>query len=166
MAATGIQATEMYELAGSVTPGMSAFGTEPARLMQARGLGVRELARQVPCNPGHISNLRSGKAQPSAGLAADLDKALRAGGRWPRWRPDRAGAARLDLSLALIAAGRHDEAAGTALQAITSGRIVPSNYWRAREVIHAVARRGLPEASDLAEAYHEACGEDGPPALH
>jgi transcriptional regulator with XRE-family HTH domain len=80
MAATGIQATEMYKLAGSVTHGMSAFGTELARLMGARGLGVHELARQVPCNPGHISNLRSGKAQPSAGLAADLDKALRAGG--------------------------------------------------------------------------------------
>jgi hypothetical protein len=80
-------------------------------------------------------------------------------------RPRRAATARLDLSLALIAAGRHDEAAGTALQAITSGRIVPSNYWRAREVIHAVARRGLPEASDLAEAYHEACGDDGSPAL-
>ena len=74
-------------------------------------------------------------------------------------RPRRAASARLDLSLALIAAGRHDEAAGTALEAITSGRIVPSNYWRAREVIRAVADRGLPEAADLAEAYREACGD-------
>jgi len=63
------------------------------------------------------------------------------------------------LSLALIAAGRDDEAAGTALEAIKSGRIVPSNYWRAREVISAVAERGLPEAADLAEAYREACGD-------
>ncbi len=47
-------------------------------------------------------------------------------------RPRRAASARLDLSLALIVAGRHDEAAGTALQAVTSGRLVPSNYWRAR----------------------------------
>ena len=38
---------------------MSDFGTELARLMTARGVGVRELARMVPCNPGHISNLRS-----------------------------------------------------------------------------------------------------------
>ena len=30
---------------------MSDFGTELARLMAARGLGVRELARMVPCNP-------------------------------------------------------------------------------------------------------------------
>jgi len=79
-------------------------------------------------------------------------------------RPRRAATARLDLSLALIAAGQHDEAAGTALTAITSGRIVPSNYWRAREVIHAVAERGLPETADLAEAYRDICG-DGKPAV-
>jgi hypothetical protein len=59
-------------------------------------------------------------------------------------RPRQAASARLDLSLALIAADRHDEAAGTALEAITSGRLVPSNYWRAREIIHAVADRGVP----------------------
>ena len=39
---------------------MSDFGTELARLMAARCIGVRELARMVPCNAGHISNLRSG----------------------------------------------------------------------------------------------------------
>ena len=75
-------------------------------------------------------------------------------------RPRRAASARLDLSLALIAAGQHDEAAGTALEAITSGRIVPSNYWRAREVIRAIEGRGLPQAQELAEAYarHLRCG--------
>ena len=80
-------------------------------------------------------------------------------------RPRRAATARLDLSLALIAAGRHDEAAGTALEAVTSGRIVPSSYWRAREVIRAVADRGVPEAAELAEAYREACGNSERPAL-
>ena len=80
-------------------------------------------------------------------------------------RPRRAASARLDLSLALIAAGQHDEAAGTALEAITSGRIVPSNYWRAREVIRAIEGRGLPQAHELAEAYRATCGADGPPAL-
>ncbi len=59
---------------------MSTFGSELARLMEARGIGVRELARAVPCNPGHISNLRCGKARPSAELAAALDEALGAGG--------------------------------------------------------------------------------------
>ena len=59
---------------------MSDFGTELARLMAVRGVGVRELARMVPCNPGHISNLRSGKARPSPELAEALDERLEAGG--------------------------------------------------------------------------------------
>jgi transcriptional regulator with XRE-family HTH domain len=59
---------------------MSDFSTELTRLMAARGLGVRELARMIPCNPGHVSNLRSGKARPSPELAADLDERLGAGG--------------------------------------------------------------------------------------
>lgn len=80
-------------------------------------------------------------------------------------RPRRAASARLDLALALIAAGRHDEAAGIALEAITSGRLVPSTYWRAREVIQAVAGHGVPQAADLAAAYREACQDDRPPAL-
>ena len=80
-------------------------------------------------------------------------------------RPRRAATARLDLSLALIAAGRHDEAARTALEAITSGRIVPSSYWRAREVIDAVAERGVPEARELADAYGDICRDAGPSAL-
>ena len=59
---------------------MSDFGRELARLMQARGVGVRELARAAYCNPGHISNLRSGKARPSPQLAETLDRQLGAGG--------------------------------------------------------------------------------------
>jgi transcriptional regulator with XRE-family HTH domain len=59
---------------------MSEFGTELARLMAARGLGVRELARLVPCNPGHVSNLRTGRDRASAELAARLDDVLGAGG--------------------------------------------------------------------------------------
>ena len=59
---------------------MSEFGRELARLMRERGTGVRELARLVPCNPGHVSNLRSGKARPSPELAQILDDILAAGG--------------------------------------------------------------------------------------
>ena len=40
--------------------------------------------------------------------------------------------------------GKHDEASGTALQAVTSGYLVPSNYWRAREVITAVRPAASP----------------------
>jgi hypothetical protein len=69
----------------------------------------------------------------------------------PRHR--RAASARLDLSRALVGQGKHDEASGTALHAVTSGYLVPSNYWRAREVITAMSARGVPEARELADAY-------------
>jgi hypothetical protein len=70
---------------------------------------------------------------------------------WPR----RVASANIDLSLALLVGNRVDEAAGHTLQAITSGRIVPSNHWRAAEVVDAVEAKGLPEAADLREAYEE-----------
>jgi len=67
-------------------------------------------------------------------------------------------------TLALIAAGRHDEAAGTTLEAISSGRLVPSTYRRAREVIQAVAECGVPAVAELAESYREACSDGDRPA--
>jgi transcriptional regulator with XRE-family HTH domain len=73
-------------------------------------------------------------------------------------RPRRAASARIDLSLALLASGKPDEAAGVALEAVTSGRLVPSNYWRAREVVQAVEAAGPAEAAELADAYREFCG--------
>lgn len=56
--------------------------------MAARGLGVRELARLVPCNPGHISNLRSSKVRPSPELARALDDRLDAGGTLAALAPE------------------------------------------------------------------------------
>jgi tetratricopeptide (TPR) repeat protein len=69
----------------------------------------------------------------------------------PRFR--RATAARLDLALTLGRQGKLDEAAGAALQAVTSGYLVPSNYWRAREVIAVVGSSDVPEGRELADAY-------------
>jgi transcriptional regulator with XRE-family HTH domain len=59
---------------------MSDFSEKLRRLMEDRGTGVRELAREVPCNPGHLSYLRSGKRGPSPQIASRLDDILRAGG--------------------------------------------------------------------------------------
>jgi Helix-turn-helix domain len=70
-------------------------------------------------------------------------------------RPRRAASARIDLSLALLGVGKPDEAGDVAMQAITSGRLVPSNYWRAREVVQAVEAAGPGEAVALHEAYQE-----------
>src|SRR5215472_8213092 len=59
---------------------MSGFSDELRRLMTGRGIGVRELARQVPCNPGYLSNLRNGNKRPSRQIAARFDELLDAGG--------------------------------------------------------------------------------------
>ncbi|MDH6135814.1 transcriptional regulator with XRE-family HTH domain [Kitasatospora sp. MAA4] len=69
--------------------------------------------------------------------------------RWPR----RVASANIDLALSLVASDHLDEAASAAQRAILSGRIVPSNHWRALEVVRAVETRKLSEAKDLREAY-------------
>lgn len=69
--------------------------------------------------------------------------------KWPR----RVASANIDLALALLGSNQLDEACDAAQRAILSGRIVPSNHWRALEVVNAVEQRELPEASDLREAY-------------
>jgi len=80
----------------------------------------------------------------------------------PRFR--RATAARLDLALALGRRGKLDEAAGIALQAVTSGYLVPSNYWRAREVITIVGSSDVPEGRELADAYRAELADRVPEA--
>jgi tetratricopeptide (TPR) repeat protein len=80
----------------------------------------------------------------------------------PRFR--RATAARLDLALALGQRGKLDEAAGIALQAVTSGYLVPSNYWRAREVIGMVGSSDVPEGRELANAYRAELASRAPEA--
>ncbi|MCW2943383.1 MAG: transcriptional regulator, family [Actinoallomurus sp.] len=75
-----------------------------------------------------------------------------------RIRARRVASARLDLSLALVAADRPDEAAHETLTAVTSGVLVPSNYWRAAEVIGAVEATRVSEMTELREAYRELCG--------
>lgn len=69
--------------------------------------------------------------------------------KWPR----RVASANIDLALALLAGNRIDEACDAAQRAILSGRVVPSNHWRALEIVKAVEVKQLPEASDLREAY-------------
>ena len=76
-----------------------------------------------------------------------------------------AALARLDLALALTAAGKHDEAARVALEAVRSGRLAPLDGRRAREIVLAAAERGVHEAAELAEAYREACGTGSRPAV-
>ena len=97
------------------------------------------------------------------GIARQVLAAIEA--PWLRPRPRRAALARLDLALALTAAGERDETTGVALEAVRSGRLAPVDGRRAREIVLAVAERGVPGAAELAEAYRETCGDGGRPAL-
>ncbi|WP_406306661.1 helix-turn-helix domain-containing protein [Streptomyces sp. NBC_00885] len=69
--------------------------------------------------------------------------------KWPR----RVASANIDLALVLLVGNRLDEACDSVQKAILSGRVVPSNHWRALEVVNVVEARVLPEAPDLREAY-------------
>ncbi|MEU6406098.1 helix-turn-helix transcriptional regulator [Streptomyces sp. NPDC046985] len=69
--------------------------------------------------------------------------------QWPR----RVASANIDLALTLLKADRLDEACDSVQKAILSGRVVPSNHWRALEVVKAVEARKLPESADLREAF-------------
>jgi hypothetical protein len=40
-----------------------------------------------------------------------------------------------------------------AIAAIESGRIVPSNWWRAREVVRGIEQTGIGEAAAAPDAY-------------
>ncbi|MEU2607230.1 helix-turn-helix transcriptional regulator [Streptomyces albus] len=69
--------------------------------------------------------------------------------KWPR----RVASANIDLALTLLGGDRLDEACYAAQRAILSGKIVPSNHWRALEVVQAVEAKRLPEAADLRDAF-------------
>ncbi|MBB5152526.1 helix-turn-helix domain-containing protein [Saccharopolyspora phatthalungensis] len=73
--------------------------------------------------------------------------------RWPR----RVASAHIDLGLSLLGSDRLDEAAEVTRKALESGRVAPSNYWRADEVVRAIETRGLHVAGELRETYRALC---------
>jgi transcriptional regulator with XRE-family HTH domain len=86
------------------------------------------------------------------GYAREIIKRLDAGADPNKW-PRRVASANIDMSLALLVTNRIDEASYHTMQALTSGRVVPSNQWRAAEVVRAVESKGLHEAAELREVY-------------
>jgi transcriptional regulator with XRE-family HTH domain len=86
------------------------------------------------------------------GFARHVIARLKSNGDERKW-PRRTALANLDLALTLLVTDRLDEACHATHQAVASGCIVPSNYWRAVEVVSAVETRGVSEAKDLREAY-------------
>jgi transcriptional regulator with XRE-family HTH domain len=73
-------------------------------------------------------------------------------------RPRRIALARLDLALALIAAGKFDEAIASTADAVASGRLAPVDRPRVSEIVAAVMSRAVRGAAELAEAYRAELG--------
>jgi hypothetical protein len=169
------QAVQLSQHAQAVAPaGGSAIVQATAQEGRAWArLGVQEQTRRVldaverladhraqPEHPEHHYQYDPAKAHAYAAttlawagdpaaeaVARDVIAELQADGA----RPRRVASAQLDLALALLAAGKPDEAAAAAGVAISSGRVVPSNWWRAAEVVAGVQRAGVSEALDLRE---------------
>jgi len=97
---------------------MDGFTQRLAVLMAARGLGVRALARQVPCNHALISRYLNGHQVPTPGMAARLDALLGAGGELAALAatPGRDGGPAADDEIAALELTRHATASeiGTA----------------------------------------------------
>lgn len=70
-------------------------------------------------------------------------------------RPRRAALARLDLSVALVAAHKADEAAYITLDAVQSGLLVPTNFWRVTEVVDGIEEQGAPQAAEVRSAFQD-----------
>ncbi len=79
-------------------------------------------------------------------------------------RPRRLAAARLDLGLALLAAGRPEEAAHEAMTAVTSGCLVPADRLRLEEVVTGVEGVHAAAARPLREAFRSLYPTDAPSA--
>jgi transcriptional regulator with XRE-family HTH domain len=53
------------------------FGAELKSLRQAKGLGLRQFAREIPVSPSHVCSLESGRgAQPSIALICRMAEVL------------------------------------------------------------------------------------------
>ncbi|WP_263168960.1 helix-turn-helix domain-containing protein [Streptomyces sp. SCSIO ZS0520] len=95
------------------------------------------------------------------GYAREVISRLAPSGDVSRW-PRRVASANIDLALSLIASDRLDEACSAAQNAILSGRVVPSNHWRALEIVRKTEDRGISNARELREAYEDMRSARGP----
>jgi len=137
--------TETYAAIGRVQQMSAALGTPEQtehhyRYDPAKSVAYTATTLAWVGDPAAETYAREVIARLSPG--ADITK-------WPR----RVASANIDLALALLIGNRLDEACDATQKAIESGRVVPSNHWRALEVVKAVEAKQLPEAADLREAY-------------
>lgn len=174
------RAVELSQAAQGIAPrGSSAEVQSAAQEGRARArLGQKKEAREAIDHVHRLATTMVMRARPEHHYVYDPRKALSyqattlswlgdaaaeaparevightAPGTQPSEWPRRVVSAHLDLALTLLSLGRLDEATDAAQKAITSGRLLPANFWRVAEIVQAVEARKLPEALELREAY-------------
>ncbi|WP_171112288.1 MULTISPECIES: helix-turn-helix transcriptional regulator [Streptomyces] len=138
-------ATETYSAIERVQNLSAAIGTPDTPEHHYR----YDPAKSLSYTATTLAWLGDTEAEP---YAREVIKRLSPSGDPSRW-PRRVASANIDLALVLLKQNRLDEACDSAQKAILSGRVVPSNHWRALEIVKAVEARKLPESADLREAY-------------
>jgi len=80
---------------------MTDFGKELRRLLAERGVSLRNIARQVECSPGYLSNVASGRKPLTPSLAVRLDRVLGTGDQLIAYalRPEPEYSSRPDIDL-------------------------------------------------------------------
>lgn len=117
---------------------------------------------------GDKFELYTGTALAWLGDPAAEDYARHAAARYDTGsQPRRLATAYLDLGLVLARLGRPDEAAHCGVRALGANHLVPSNAWRADELITAVrGYRGVPEVEELRELVRHKSDTTGNRSTH
>ncbi|MQA84090.1 MAG: helix-turn-helix domain-containing protein [Streptosporangiales bacterium] len=120
----------------------ASFAERLRALMDRRGIGVRALARKVPCDPGHVSKLRSGREKPSHELARLLDDILDARG---------------ELAALVPARPKRENGADAGLAVVqpNGGSITPDDEERLAQAARAPSRLDLRAVDSLAAILAE-----------
>jgi tetratricopeptide (TPR) repeat protein len=118
------------------------FGQALRRLRGSRS--VRDVARLAACGKTHVSDLETGKRQPTATIAAALDQALGAGGELIALADVRPGSSPLDQADALQQ-GLHEALAAGPMTAVSL------EDWEYTVARHGRATRYRPEGDLLPE---------------
>lgn len=158
-------------LAPSASPAAAQLAVQAARAAARLGDGPQVRAALRRCSAaldrqsrdrppdhhfyfdGDKLELYTGTALAWLGEPAAEDYARRAAARYEGGgQPRRLATAYFDLGLVLARLGRPDEAAHCGVLALGANHLVPSNVWRADELIAAVSGyRGVPEVEALRE---------------
>lgn len=158
LAPTGSPAAAQLAMQAARAAARLGDGLEMRAALRRAAMALEQQSRDLP--PDHHFHVDPAKLELYSGTAlswlgdpAAEDIARHAAARYKNGgRPRRLATAYLDLGLVLARLGRPDEGAHCGVLALGANHLVPSNAWRADELMTAVSGyRGVPEVDELRE---------------